>query len=164
MALTQYQGSLAFTVKYNGIARTLTTQIGVSEAFDPFSEPESAKPPTLRDFSGIWDTGATSSVITEKVVADLGLKSIDETVNYTAGGERKANVYLVNVRLPNNVVIPALRVVDGEIKGADVLIGMDVIGVGDFSVTNRDSQTWMTFSMPSVRRLDFVEEHRQNQQ
>ena len=37
----------------------------------------------------------------------------------------------------------------------DVLIGMDVIGTGDFAVTHADGRTCMSFQMPSRRRIHF---------
>lgn len=66
-------------------------------------------------------------------------------------------MYLVNIGLPNQVVLPATRVTEGEIGGADLLIGMDIIGEGDFAVTSKGGETWMTYSLPSSRTLDFVQ-------
>ena len=40
------------------------------------------------------------------------------------------------------------------------IIGMDVIGFGDFAITNVGKQTWMSFRMPSVESIDYVAEHR----
>ena len=39
---------------------------------------------------------------------------------------------------------------------ADVLIGMDIIGSGDFAVTNSENKTVMTYRIPSVSRIDFT--------
>lgn len=155
MHSTKVPHGIAFTVKYGERVRALKTAIGISEAFDPERAVEGGELPTFQEFRGVWDTGATGSVVTNKVVTQLGLKSIDRTVNHTVGGTKATDVYLANVRLPNQVVIPVLRVVEGEIFEADVLIGMDVIGLGDFAVTNKSNDTWMTFCLPATRRLDF---------
>ena len=40
----------------------------------------------------------------------------------------------------------------------DVLIGMDIIGRGDFAVTHPSGYTKFTFSMPSARDIDFFRE------
>ena len=154
--MNKYDGTVAFTVGYPARVNLLVTDAGISEAFDPQRSAPGTKQPPFHPVRAIWDTGATRTCITERVAAKLGLKAIDETTNRTAGGRRKAGVYLVNLRLPNRVVFPVLRVTDGIIEGADVLIGMDVIGKGDFAVTNSEGETWMTFSLPSIRRLDFV--------
>lgn len=75
----------------------------------------------------------------------------------TASGESYQNTYLVNVLLANKVEVYQLRVTEGVISGpAEVLIGMDIIGSGDFAVTNKDGKTVFTFRIPSVERIDFV--------
>ena len=69
---------------------------------------------------------------------------------------------LVNIGLPNKMAIPFVRMTDGDIFGAEALIGMDVICVGDFAVTNKDGKTIMAFQIPSIRRYDFVEQMNQS--
>jgi hypothetical protein len=109
-------------------------------------------------FKAIWDTGATASVITAKVAADLQLAATGMTQVRTVGGLRDSNVFLVDIELPNHVRIQNVKVTDGEIIDADVLIGMDIIGTGDFSVTNVGGVTTMSFRVPSIREIDYVEE------
>jgi predicted aspartyl protease len=104
----------------------------------------------------IWDTGATGSVISERVVERLGLYPISRREVTTANGRRIAGVYLIGLYLLNDVVFPALPVTDGNLgNDIDVLIGMDVIGSGDFAVTHADGRTCMSFQMPSRRRIRF---------
>ena len=40
----------------------------------------------------------------------------------------------------------------------DVLIGMDIIRHGDFSITNTNSATTFSFRIPSVAEIDYVQE------
>lgn len=40
-----------------------------------------------------------------------------------------------------------------------IIIGMDVISHGDFSVTNQNDKTCFSFRFPSQRKVDFVKEH-----
>ena len=42
--------------------------------------------------------------------------------------------------------------------GIDVLIGMDILGLGDFAVTHHDGKTVFSFCVPSRRHIDFVSE------
>ena len=65
-------------------------------------------------------------------------------------------VYLVDLTLPMGVTMPGLRVTLGDIVGADVLIGMDVITAGDFAITHHGGRTKMTFRIPSLSDFDFV--------
>lgn len=76
---------------------------------------------------------------------------------FHAGGPGKAGVYKINVLLPNNIEFPALKVLDGDLYGFDMLIGMDIISQGDFAVTHSDGKTTFTFRIPSIEKLDFVD-------
>lgn len=76
-----------------------------------------------------------------------------------------SETFLVNIFLPNNVGVPQMTVVKGRIAGnADVLIGMDIITLGDFALTNQAGNTVFSFCTPSQRCFDFVEEFKQLQQ
>ena len=145
----------AFTTKFKNRASALETTVRFSEPYDPRL---GGSPPDIIEFKAVWDTGATRTAITQKVIDALGIQKIDEVDNYTANGMRKAGVYLVNVYLPNNVAFSGMRVTDGDIYGTDALIGMDIIGQGDFAVTHRFGTTWMTYQFPATHNIDFVNE------
>ena len=148
----------AFTTKWNGIARVLSSDISVSEVFFPgtTNEPE----PLKKSYHGIWDTGATASVITARVAAELGLRPIGMTRVSTAGGMRDQNEYLVNFYLPNKVAITQVRVTEAQLANdLDILVGMDIICLGDFVVTNKDGKTIFSFRFPSCEAIDFVSTH-----
>ena len=66
--------------------------------------------------------------------------------------------YMIDMHLPPSMRFPDLEVTLGELAGIDVLIGMDVIGCGDFAVTNHKSGTVFTFRTPSLARIDFVKQ------
>jgi len=56
------------------------------------------------------------------------------------------------------VAFQNVKVSRGVIRDFDVLIGMDIIGNGNFAVTNKDSKTVFSFRMPSVERIDFAKQ------
>jgi hypothetical protein len=58
--------------------------------------------------------------------------------------------------LPNKAGFSCVTVSQAILKGGDLLIGMDVIGAGDFAVSNFNGKTTLTFRSPSVGTLDFV--------
>ncbi len=145
----------ALTVTYNGLSLVLACKALVSQAFDPNAK--LAHPPQS-EFLAIWDTGATNTVITEKVVNTCGLKPIGMARVNTANGQADCPVFLVNLLLPSHVGFHHLRVTQGKLIGADMLIGMDVITRGDFAVTNKDAKTVFSFRMPSSQCIDFVKE------
>ena len=39
-----------------------------------------------------------------------------------------------------------------------MLVGMNIIGMGDFSITNFNGETTMTFRVPSLEKNDYVSE------
>jgi hypothetical protein len=107
--------------------RLLGTPCHVSQAFDPIKG--------ISDcarilFDAMWDTGAAKSVITERVVKALGLKPIRKGFTQGVNGLGKSQAY-------------------GKVWW-NVLLGMDIIGTGDFSITNRNGNTEFFFSVPSL--------------
>ncbi|OQW95599.1 MAG: hypothetical protein BWK77_07195 [Verrucomicrobia bacterium A1] len=113
----------------------------------------------MREYSAIWDTGATNSVITQQVVDELGLAPTGIAMVRTAADDapRPVEAFLVNMMLPNSVGVSGLRVSKGALATqTQVLIGMDIIGQGDFAVTNLAGKTTFTFRMPSIERIDFT--------
>ena len=146
----------AFNIAFNGTTNALVSEVHISSAFDPSHPPNDSE---LKKYLAIWDTGATNSVITQKVVQECDLKPIAVTKVNTAKGESLSNVYLAGIWLPNKVRIPQVRVTEGTIGGdVEVLIGMDIICLGDFAVTNKDGKTNFTFRIPSLECLDFVKQ------
>jgi hypothetical protein len=71
-------------------------------------------------------------------------------------GTCRAETYLVNIYVPNKVAFTSVRVTKGTLPAHDVLIGMDVIGRGDFAVTNYQGKTVFTYRTPSDGMLDFT--------
>ncbi len=152
----------SFTSKYQGISRVLITDIDISPPTVDKTEIIKCQKFNCR---AIWDTGATSSAITQRVANQLGLKPTGMIQVNTAGGLKTQNVYLVNVYLPNKLVIPFVNVTEITDLSQDtndkleVLIGMDIINQGDFSITNKNNQTWLSFRIPSMAQIDFVDEY-----
>ena len=76
----------------------------------------------------------------------------------TANGTVIQKTYIVDLRLPNGVLIKGITVteVPALSGGCDALIGMDVISLGDFSITNHKGVTCMSFRVPSGHHIDYV--------
>jgi hypothetical protein len=140
-----------------GFLNVIKTKCHISEAFDMANT--TIQPPTYSEFMAIWDTGATASVITQKVVDSCGLHPIGMVEVHGVNSKHLSEVYLVNILLPNQVTFAALQVTKGQLTGdSDVLIGMDVIHKGDFAITNM-GHTVFSFRVPSQVTIDFVKEH-----
>lgn len=48
-----------------------------------------------------------------------------------------------------------IPVTEGCLNGADMLIGMDIIGLGDFAITHKNMGTVFSFQIPSTHEYDF---------
>ena len=147
-------GHTAFTCRYNGRSSRLTNEVEVFPPHGPLGPL-----PQGKKYQALYDTGATHSAISPKVAADLQLPSIGATNVGVGGGTLTTSSHLVNIALPNKVMFPMLRVTQMVLHGSiDVLIGMDVIGSGDFSVTHHNGKTTFSFCCPSRKEIDFVAE------
>ena len=151
----KYHGN-AFTRHCGGLRRVLNSEAWVSEAFDP--KLSSSPSPQSLEFMAIWDTGATNTCISKKVVTSLGLQQTGVAAVTGVHGTENRPTYLVNLTLPNKVRFPVLKVTELKFVGGDVLIGMDIIVNGDLAITNFDGKTAFSFHCPSAGKIDFVEE------
>lgn len=140
---------IAFTAKSNGgILRVIQTEVTIH------------KPGTSDQvkIEAIWDTGATGSAITKKTVASLGLAPTGKSLVSTANGDVLQNTYTISIGLPNGVIVQGIVAteVDALSGGCDSLIGMDIISLGDFSITNHKGVTCFSFRIPSSHEIDYV--------
>jgi predicted aspartyl protease len=136
-----------FTVTFNGITRSLNTQVKVESTVNSND--------TLEVMS-LWDTGASCSMIRPEVAAKLNLKVLSKTLMSTPSDKNvPTNVYLINISLPNGARIVDVRALEGTPNNCDILIGMDVINLGDFAVTNNNGHTMFSFRIPSMTEIDF---------
>lgn len=131
----------------------LKNECGLSVAWTPAV---GGTPPPMVPFQAIWDTGATNCVITQAVIDACGLAPTGMAQVHGVHGPSTSETYLVNIALPNHVVITGVRVTKGDLIGADILIGMNIINRGDFAVTNLDGVTKFSFRIPSAESIDFV--------
>ena len=131
----------AFSTSYSGIVRALVSEIGIVTGV-------SAAATEVVKCKALWDTGAVYSVISRQFAMKLGLTSFDSGRAYTAQGSYDTSVYLLDILLPNKMIVKDLRVSDGEFQDFDFLLGMDVISLGDLTITNKDA-TRFAFRIPS---------------
>ena len=155
--MKQQSPPLAFTTYANGLLRVLKNGCRVSAFWDPSA---GSQEPTLTEFSAIWDTGATNCVLSQRVVDTLLLVPVNyTTVRHAQGLTENVPVFLVNMILPNNLRITGVEANLGQFdKDSDLLIGMDIIGLGDFAVTRPDDKTKFTFRYPAAANIDFYSE------
>ena len=144
----------SFTVKSIGIRNRLISKCFVYPLWTgAYGEPQ----PPWRQYSALWDTGATSSMVTKRVVDDLGLQpELYDRVLHVAGVEEMVPLFHINLVVLDGLHFPGVSVLQGMLFDCDVLIGMDIINRGDFAISNRNGATTFSFRIPSVEDFDFA--------
>lgn len=141
----------ALSIKYNGISNVIVSDVEIKNPFNGL----------VINSKGIWDTGAQGSVVTKKTADKLGPVPIGKTMIRGVHGTNEVNVYRVQITLNNKDITLTTNVTESDELSADdstgMLIGMNVINMGDFSVSNYLGKTAMSFRVPSQRVIDYVE-------
>lgn len=107
--------------------REIATPLSVSSA-DKTSHP-------IHRCTAIWDTGATSSMISADLARALHLEPQGTVRVSGVHGVEDAKLYTISLIFNNGFAIDNLQVSEaGNNAGFDVLIGMDVISKGIFVV------------------------------
>ena len=142
----------ALTHKETKIVNCLKTPVKITD-------PNSGK--TVETL-GIWDTGATNSVITKSIASKLGLIPIQMTNVRGVHGVKLVNVYMVSMTLNNENITLTTLVTEcdalNDVDDTGMLIGMNVINMGDLCISNFDGKTMLTFRTPSLETVDYVAE------
>jgi predicted aspartyl protease len=100
----------------------------------------------------LWDTGASGTVITPKVSKELDLVPIDRIRVAGVNNISMADVVEVSIGLPNKVMVEDVNVMICDLKqDIDLLIGMDIILLGDFSISNWEGETLFSFVIPPFK-------------
>ena len=148
----------SFTQVTHGIADALYSEVGVLDSAKtdvsiPFEQQKVSRFKSM----GLWDTGATSTTITSKVIKALALPELGITKASGVSGTFMTSVHMIDLMLPNGIVVPKLKVTKGILGDHfDVLIGMDVISLGDFAISNYNGSTALSFRIPSLMKTDYV--------
>ncbi|MDR0519301.1 MAG: retropepsin-like domain-containing protein [Clostridiales Family XIII bacterium] len=138
----------SFTTLCQGISNALTNDVAIAPASD-----SSTKQIAVR---ALWDTGAMCSVVSNEVAKKLDLVPVSIQMISTPSGTMETNMFVIDLILPNHIEVRRVQVLGAYPSSCDILIGMDVIGLGDFAVTNYLNQTAFSFRIPSRERIDFT--------
>jgi hypothetical protein len=105
----------------------------------------------------LWDTGAQGSCISNRVASLLGLSSVAQCEVAGINGVHRSNIYLADIILPDNLGVTDVQVTEFFNKEEyDAIIGMDIITLGDFSISNFDKKTMVSFRFPPGTPIDFT--------
>jgi predicted aspartyl protease len=135
----------AFRQEYPALSLRLITEV---EVFDTSSE----HPDNGIKVRALWDTGATGSAITPEVAKKLNLVPINRTRVSGVNSVSMVDVVEVSIGLPNKVMVENVNVMVCNLnQKIDILIGMDIILTGDFSISNGEGKTLFSFAIPPFK-------------
>lgn len=145
----------AVTQRFGKIVKIITSKVKIDNPLNGESVETTA----------IWDTGATACAITQSLADRLQLKILAKANVIGVGGEHEANVHFISIKLNNEKIVLNTPVTACNELSYDesigLLLGMDMITKGDFSISNYSGETVMTFRVPSIECIDYLEELRE---
>jgi len=146
----------ALTSAADGILREIITDCDVSL---PCPENVSPLQVTKVHTKALWDTGATNCCITKTLADAMGLKPMGLTKVSYGNQEADSNVYFINLHLPNAVNLRNVTVTECYSKddAFGIIIGMEIITIGDFAITNVAGKTTFSYRVPSIETINYVD-------
>ena len=148
----------AFTVVYEG----LTDEISTPVRLEPVMTADKSLVGTQVEIEALWDTGANITCIKPSLRDKLKLCQSELiepiTMSGIGRGKVRADGTLVSIWLTPDFVLELCPVYIADFPGdEEILIGMDIITMGDFAICNTGEQTSISFAVPPFPdRIDFA--------
>lgn len=140
----------ALSAPFDSVVNCIKSKVKIT---DPYT---GAEVETL----AIWDTGAQNTVITKSKANELGLTRVGRKMIRGVHGTKEVDEYVAKITLNNENISVIAQVTECDELSASgdtsVLIGMNIISMGDFAISNKDGKTLMSFRVPSLERTDYV--------
>jgi len=148
----------SFKKDYNKIEKMLLLPIDIM----PISSSDEILCKTSVRLKSLWDTGATLTAIKPKLRDALNLQMVrtgSSAKVFGLGTVTDADFTVLNLKIRHNFEIHwcPVYIIDYNVD-VDIIIGMDIISMGDFAISNADQRTSFSFIAPSMpERLDLTE-------
>jgi len=147
----------AFFTVYNEITDEITTPVSLN----PIYTTDTAFCGVPVEVEALWDTGATITCIKPALWERLKLRSFKPGRGKFAGigGNVNADLTFVDLFITSEFLLKNCPIYAIDFPGdEDILIGMDIIGMGDFAVCNTDNKTSFSFVVPPFPdRINFAD-------
>ncbi len=107
----------------------------------------------------LWDTGCTNTHIAQRVVDALGLEQFGVGRSVSVDHYSVDKSYRADVIFPTRQGFSDMVIYSGIMPEIDVLIGLDIIRVCDFSISNNvDGECTCSIRIPSQGVIDYTKE------
>jgi hypothetical protein len=138
----------AFIIEYEGLVSEISTPVRL----EPVYTADKSLLGTQAEIEAIWDTGTDMTCIKPSLRDRLKLcqSELVEPITMSGiGGNVEADGTLVSIWLAPNFVLELCPVYIIDFPGKEeLLIGMDIITMGDFAACNTDGKTSCSFVVP----------------
>ena len=100
-----------------------------------------------RSDEAMWDTGSQFTFLSSRIIEVLQLKPTGRMGLSGINGVSEADVYTVHVVLPSGDVVINVEALGSDYSDYDVIIGMDIIMLGEFHFDKVDSHSVFSFNI-----------------
>ncbi len=149
---------LLITKSHPEVVNSVYTMVGIAPPFEMSpDEPFPYHDHRIIQVKALWDTGASISCISDRLVQQLDLHLLDHEKVVTASGVENMPLLMGHLVFPNQTHFLGWEILQfryGD-DDCDLIIGMDVINQGDFSITNFGGRTLFSFRIPSLHSIDY---------
>lgn len=97
--------------------------------------------------NAMWDTGSTCTFVSDRIIRALQLEPSGMVGVSGIGGDVDTQKYMIHISLPTGNVVTYFEVLSSEYEDYDVIIGMDIINRGHFSLDSSGENTVFFFSL-----------------
>ena len=107
--------------------------------------------------NALWDTGASVSAITPDIMNKLNVTPVDKKTIAGIHSTQVVDIVYITVELPNGVIKRNIETAVCNIpSNVGMILGMDIILLGDLALSNGNSQTLFSFAYPPFKeKIDF---------
>ena len=140
-----------FTQRNSDIIEAIVSECRICPAID--LKTGEVPPKVYSSQQALWDTGATNTLISSKVVKSLELKPYGKSGFSSANGVVETNLYEIHLGIPSAGVVCNVLALEKDDNDYEVVIGMDVISQGDFALSNHNGHTTFSFRLPSQEEI-----------
>ena len=95
----------------------------------------------------MWDTDSQYAFLSSQIIEALQLKPNGVAGVSGIGGNSNANVYVVHVVLPSGDAVVNVEALGGDYSDYDVIIGMDIIMLGEFHFDRVNNRSVFSFNI-----------------
>jgi predicted aspartyl protease len=108
------------------------------------------KPPV--EVRALWDTGSEGTCISAKLAQSLGLEPTADSLEVSGlYGSASSKIYMLDIVLPDKMIVANVLAPEINInKDFDIIIGMNIINLGIFTIANENGNTTLYFRVPGV--------------